>query len=463
MELGEKLKQNRTAAGLKQEDLAQKIGVSRQTVSSWENNRSYPDIASLLKLSDLYGLSLDEMLKEDRNLRAHYETKAEKRKKFWQLALEYSLVVQIIGILLAGQDFQNIGYGLQIIAAVCTWISLWMHIKLFDHTREEISRFAVGFTIIMAGSLWELLFPDFISSTSIWLALFYLVRSAGPLLVLFSNVWQHFWKSPRFWIILLFLIGVPFLNLANAFQSTGSFNVDSPFPQDYRIEEVLYPESEEADPEVRIDLYTVLNEHRLRIYKNGDDYSSLGAFTYQEPSDTQTEKGIWVLTPENDSSAVYRVAVEADDSVTLSYSENQQLRWKWLLREEYAAGLHIATFGHDIFSNPNWYLPKEADPEPYFKHSDVIGEATMTITLHGLETQTLPLLEEYHNGDHVEYSQYQILPEKPGSYVLELKTRYDGKQEYALYRIPYRGGEFRFALTFEQGSKEAFRDLLKNG
>ena len=59
MELGEKLKEARSKAGMKQEELAQQIGVSRQTVSNWENNRSYPDIASVMKLSDLYGLSLD--------------------------------------------------------------------------------------------------------------------------------------------------------------------------------------------------------------------------------------------------------------------------------------------------------------------------------------------------------------------------------------------------------------------
>jgi len=64
MELGQKLKEERSKAGMKQEELAQAIGVSRQTVSNWENNRSYPDIASVMKLSDLYGLSLDELLKE---------------------------------------------------------------------------------------------------------------------------------------------------------------------------------------------------------------------------------------------------------------------------------------------------------------------------------------------------------------------------------------------------------------
>ena len=73
MELGKQLKTARTDASLSQEELAKKIGVSRQTISNWENCRSYPDIGSLIKLSDLYGISLDAMLKADRGIPEHFE------------------------------------------------------------------------------------------------------------------------------------------------------------------------------------------------------------------------------------------------------------------------------------------------------------------------------------------------------------------------------------------------------
>ena len=48
-----------------QEELADKLYVSRQTISSWENDKSYPDIHSLLMLSDLFGVSLDSLIKGD--------------------------------------------------------------------------------------------------------------------------------------------------------------------------------------------------------------------------------------------------------------------------------------------------------------------------------------------------------------------------------------------------------------
>ncbi|WP_054748094.1 helix-turn-helix domain-containing protein [Lentilactobacillus rapi] len=51
--------------GLTQTDVANKIHVSRQTVSHWENGRTYPDIQSLQLLCDLYGVSLDDLVNGD--------------------------------------------------------------------------------------------------------------------------------------------------------------------------------------------------------------------------------------------------------------------------------------------------------------------------------------------------------------------------------------------------------------
>lgn len=459
MELGQKLKNARAKAGLKQEELAAQLGVSRQTVSNWENNRSYPDIASVMKLSDLYGLTLDELLKEDKKVLEHFENKSARIRRFWQLALEYGIVMEIIGALLVGQDFEQVGGCLLATGTFCTWAALWMHIKLFDHTRQELQLFAAGFVIILVGNLIDLLFPDFTGGTSLLVPVFLLIRTAGPFLVLFSNVWSQFWKSPRFLLILAFLVGVPFFNLLTSLQDSGTLNASTPFSQDYRIAEVLYPQGEAPDPAVRIDLHSFADSHTLRIYKNGDDYESIGSFTYQEPSQTQTEKGIWLLTPEDDPMALYRVAVESDGGVTLSYSYQEQLQWKWLLRKEYLCSLSVATYGHTMYMNPDWLLPEEPDPTPYFKHTDVTGTAAMTIVLPGFDQTQLTLIEEYHHGTTVESATYQLDRVKPGSFTLELKTRYDGKEEYALYRIPYEGGEFRFVLTFDVGVREAFQAL----
>ena len=63
MEIGSKLKEARMRTEFTQEQVSEMIGVSRQTISNWENEKSYPDIVSVIKLSDLYDVSLDYLLK----------------------------------------------------------------------------------------------------------------------------------------------------------------------------------------------------------------------------------------------------------------------------------------------------------------------------------------------------------------------------------------------------------------
>ena len=65
MELYEKLYELRRASGMSQEELAEKVYVTRQTVSNWETGKSYPDIHGLLLLSALFDVSLDQLIKGD--------------------------------------------------------------------------------------------------------------------------------------------------------------------------------------------------------------------------------------------------------------------------------------------------------------------------------------------------------------------------------------------------------------
>lgn len=65
MELGKHIKKYRQEKQLSQEELANRIYVTRQTVSNWENDKSYPDVNSLLLLSEIFQISLDRLIKGD--------------------------------------------------------------------------------------------------------------------------------------------------------------------------------------------------------------------------------------------------------------------------------------------------------------------------------------------------------------------------------------------------------------
>lgn len=66
MNLGEHIQQYRKESRLSQEELAEKVGVSRQAVSKWESDQSVPDLEHLLTMSELFGVSVDELLKGKR-------------------------------------------------------------------------------------------------------------------------------------------------------------------------------------------------------------------------------------------------------------------------------------------------------------------------------------------------------------------------------------------------------------
>lgn len=65
MELGKQIKKHRQEVQLSQEKLADRVYVSRQTISNWENDKSYPDVNSLVLLSEIFQISLDNLIKGD--------------------------------------------------------------------------------------------------------------------------------------------------------------------------------------------------------------------------------------------------------------------------------------------------------------------------------------------------------------------------------------------------------------
>ena len=102
MEIGKKLKNARIKAGFTQEKAAEEIDVSRQTISNWENEKSYPDIISVIALSDLYSVSLDELLKGDQKMTEHLaeSTNVVKSNKKLTGAIILNIVLMILLIAL---------------------------------------------------------------------------------------------------------------------------------------------------------------------------------------------------------------------------------------------------------------------------------------------------------------------------------------------------------------------------
>ncbi|WP_295104555.1 helix-turn-helix transcriptional regulator, partial [Ruminococcus sp.] len=115
MELCKTIRKLRTEKGWSQEMLAEKAYVSRQTVSNWENEKCYPDVHSLLILSDLFGVSLDELIKGD--VETMKKTVNEKDAKTLKIS-QWCGVLGLVAMMLTTAIFENCGEVGRVIGAV---------------------------------------------------------------------------------------------------------------------------------------------------------------------------------------------------------------------------------------------------------------------------------------------------------------------------------------------------------
>lgn len=99
MELGNKIKYYRGEKELSQEELAERVYVSRQTISNWENNKSYPDINSIVLLSEIFEISIDNLIKGDVE-QMKKEINSEEVKKLNFYATMMAILILVATILL---------------------------------------------------------------------------------------------------------------------------------------------------------------------------------------------------------------------------------------------------------------------------------------------------------------------------------------------------------------------------
>ncbi|MFR3559769.1 MAG: helix-turn-helix domain-containing protein [Paraclostridium sordellii] len=135
MEIGKQVKKYRTEMKLSQDELAEKIFVSRQTISNWENNKNYPDVKSLLLLSSLFNVSLDVLIKGDLE-EMKKEIKTEDIEKFKHDGNIFSilLITTMVSAVPLNKFMGNAGFVIWIIIAIA---SMYYAIKVEKHKKDN--------------------------------------------------------------------------------------------------------------------------------------------------------------------------------------------------------------------------------------------------------------------------------------------------------------------------------------
>lgn len=133
MELGKQIKMYRLENELSQEELADRIYVSRQTISNWENDKSYPDINSLVLLSEVFKISLDRLIKGDIETMKDVIQKEEvdKMNRYGKI---YTIML-IVTVVSAVPLFMWLG-----LWALIPWGIVWMVSMYFASKIEKIKK-----------------------------------------------------------------------------------------------------------------------------------------------------------------------------------------------------------------------------------------------------------------------------------------------------------------------------------
>ena len=149
MTLGEKLKKLRTEKGFTQEELSEKLFVTRTAISKWESDRGYPNIDSLKAISKLFSVTVDELLSSDELLKIAEEDNKQKEKHFRYLV--YALLDLSVAMLILLPFFAETAQGEILSVSLLTLTGVQTYLK--------IAYFAVVICVFLMGIL-TLIFKD---------------------------------------------------------------------------------------------------------------------------------------------------------------------------------------------------------------------------------------------------------------------------------------------------------------
>lgn len=152
MTFGQNLQQMRRQAGLSQQQLAERLGVSRQAISKWELNATKPDIDNVIQLSKLFSISIDELLTGEKpqnkqNYPQPVEKKGQNRKEYI-----FSVVLIAVGVL-----------GLILASLIAPWMQ-WQAFHTFGQCYTDATEYLRHYPLVLvviasvasicAGCLW---------------------------------------------------------------------------------------------------------------------------------------------------------------------------------------------------------------------------------------------------------------------------------------------------------------------
>ena len=436
MKFGEKLKQARHRADLTQEDVIKKLGVTRQSLSNWENDRTYPDLASAVRLSDLYHIPLDDLLRDDMELRRQMENQRNNRKKWIFALFDFSLLLLASFIPLNWLGNSGLGYILSGLSLLLCFLSHYLLVRFLGTDRRLMALRSLNMIFFWTGILlWH---SDYDIGILLILIGDMLEVYVTRRLQLIDKEFRHlnFFTGMVMTLVIIFC----FFPLVGDVARRGDFADHNPFTsRQYRVTEVIQGSDE------NIPLIHMRDNKLVYLAYPGEENIHLnGEFTYINQPEGSESLGVWELL---DSGVLYRIAVEADESITFAVLENDTVQWKYRLEYAPTMGVTVTDLLSTGSGSVNWQYTGSFDGTGELKGYSLNGKGKIVLSIPG-EEPTVTIYEEYRDGDSVQHNTLILTRDKHGRVAFTRQTRPDGEEQTGIYRVPYENGEFIFIINY---------------
>lgn len=428
MNIHQKLKQARMHAELTQEEVTTQLGISRQTLSNWENGRSSPDINNVLKLSDLYGISLDQLLRDDIPVKQEHIPFL---KRYWSWFYEAAVVSMIFSILADYYQAYQLALGLRLLGLAIFVIPRLLFLRLFGGSILHILPGILGWCLLILEYQFYNTFQNTPFPIFLWL---------GAALVIFTLNKESPFKNlikPVFFVVEIVAFCIILLVvLIDAVQNTGGLHVPSAFGHTFHARTVLYPENYDGDTPF-IKLKKGSSNITLHLIDTQTRESEKIGVLQKSPTG-------WQVIPEDDPHELYQLVTEPEDNITLAYFRDDILQWKYHLTRIDTLRCIFSSEEDRIILDPKWYMES---PEPaVLDHLSISGSMQLHVIIDDPEIEALTVYEEYYRNSEVEYTTYTLGQDLP---IPCISPRYPTGEQYAIYHIPYQDGEYTFRINFE--------------
>lgn len=243
---------------------------------------------------------------------------------------------------------------------------------------------------------------------------------------------------------IFFLISLFLLGCSSAAADAGN---TSPFGHIYRITDVSVSDGE-SDPERMLIHLDAFRNFWIMEDTATYDFVKTGEFKESKLENSDTGHDRWIIDAENGGSILYELTADETGAAAITHFHENAAQYTWQLERVDMVSANVSSAGTREFLEIDWFFTDTyAGDLLQLSSGHIHRKGKIGFSVEDETIETLTVTEEYYTDGSVEYTQYPLT--KADGFHIDAVTKYDAGEQYAVYRIPYKNGEFVFYVKYD--------------